>query len=116
MLSVTPISGGDISMAQKIETLNGLFFAKSASFPDAQAMFEKEVIGLKELQKTKTIGVPKVIGLFQESNLSCLIMEFIEPKPADSNSMESLGRKLAQLHRFKNEGYFGFESDNKGKW
>lgn len=112
IVSVQSISGGDIAQAQRIDTKEGQFFVKSASFPNAKELFEKEVQGLKELKKSNTIGIPDIIGTYSFGDHHCLILDYIATKPAESHEMAVFGRQLAALHLSAKTDLFGFESNN----
>lgn len=112
IISIQPLSGGDIALAQRVDTQQGRFFIKSASFTNAKELFEKELIGLRTLEKSKAIGTPKAMGTYPLKEGYCLVLEFIETKRADPHNMELFGRQLAHLHLSVNTNFFGFESDN----
>lgn len=112
ILSVQTLSGGDIAHAQKVVTNKQSYFVKSGSFPFAHELFEQEAVGLKALEKSRTIGIPKIIGTHSIDGTSCLILEFIETKHPQSNDMEHFGRQLAHLHLSAKMDFFGFETDN----
>lgn len=112
IVSIETISGGDIAHAQKVNTNTETFFVKSASFKNAQQLFEQESLGLEKIAATKTINTPKIMGSFNDKQTACLILEFITSKSPDAKDYETFGRKLAQLHNSGNGQYFGFEADN----
>jgi len=111
-LSIESLSGGDIAHTQKVSTRNKAYFIKSASFKHAQQLFKKEAIGLQEMAKTKTIGIPKIMGTFSREQTSCLILEHIASKSPSPSDYECFGRQLAQLHCTTTKTSFGFETDN----
>ena len=111
-LSIESLSGGDIAHTQKVSTRNKAYFIKSASFKHAQQLFKKEAIGLQEMAKTKTIGIPKIMGTFSREQTSCLILEYIASKSPSPSDYECFGRQLAQLHCTTTKTSFGFETDN----
>lgn len=76
--SIQEISGGDISLAQRVSSAKGIFFVKSASFINAKAIFNNEVIGLNELRKSKAIEIPKVVDTFSVNKRHGLILEYIK--------------------------------------
>lgn len=112
VISVDVVSGGDIAHAQRVDTVNYSYFVKSAQFPNAEELFEKEALGLKLLRESESIGIPKVLGTGTLEQNSYLLLEFIDSKPAEPKDMEALGRQLAQLHQAAISYNFGLPFDN----
>jgi len=110
--SIQTLYGGDIALAQRADTKEHLYFVKSAGFPNAKELFDKEVIGLITLEQSKTIRVPSIIGTYSLDGVSCLILEFIKSKTPQVKDMEHFGRQLAHLHLSAKTKVFGFETDN----
>nr|WP_298998552.1 fructosamine kinase family protein [uncultured Allomuricauda sp.] len=112
ILRSTSVSGGDIANANIIEIASNRFFVKTSSKPWAEQLFISESRGLKLLEATQTIKVPKVYaeGVFDRT--CYLILEFIESKTPDSNDFERLGHKLAELHLVAQPNRFGGQFDN----
>jgi len=107
IISISPLSGGCISDAYKIETLsNQKYFLKTNSL-SSDDMFIKEAHGLKELNKPNAIKIPEVL-LYDRS---FLLTEFISQGSRSKSFFEDFGRKFADLHKFKNSE-FGFYEDN----
>jgi fructosamine-3-kinase len=111
-LSIESLSGGDIAHAQKVTTRNNSYFMKSASFKNAEQLFKKEAMGLQEMAKTKTIGIPEIMGTFSREQTACLILEYIASKSPSPSDYECFGRHLAQLHGTRTKTSFGFKTDN----
>ena len=72
---VTPLSGGDISQAFRVDTPDTSYFLKAHQKPKKQ-MFEREARGLKALRDTapETLGVPEVVRASSRG----LMLEWIE--------------------------------------
>lgn len=106
VLTSQTISGGDINQAMKLETKEGQFFVKwnQGIYPQ---MFLLESIGLKVLERSGAIRVPKVI-MVDESFLVLEWLDFGDRTPA---SAKKLGQSLARLHQ-KTSLYHGLEDDN----
>jgi fructosamine-3-kinase len=105
------VSGGSINDAYKVDTNAGLFFVKKNSASLYPGMFEKEAAGLEILAAANAIGVPEVITLGGESDISLLILRFIESKPKSPEFWDRFAEGLASLHRNRAD-YFGLDQDN----
>ncbi|TGV02680.1 fructosamine kinase family protein [Flavivirga rizhaonensis] len=108
---VSPVRGGDISEAFKIETSNNAYFLKSNNVSNASNMFQIEAYGLQVIRKTNTIKTPKVLACDTFQNVAFLLMEFIDSKSASSSDYKNLGNQLAQLHQCTSDN-FGLDQDN----
>jgi len=108
--NVFPVSGGDISQAYKIDTLNSSYFLKLNSV-NALHMFKTEAKGLELIAKTLTIKTPKVLAFDVFENSAFLLMEYIESKPANAKDFKALGQQLAALHQHTANS-FGLDHDN----
>lgn len=112
VLDASPIGGGMINRAARVDTRDGALFVKwNESAPPG--MLRQEARGLGELQRTRTIRVPTVYechasGLtddFRAGGLSheleYLVMEYIPHRPYTNEAAfaETFGRNLALLHR-----------------
>ena len=128
----TPLSGGSISNAWKVETTEGVFLMKTGDEAH-RAMFEKEAEGLREIAGTGTVAVPRLVGFGtatletmaqhegaeahqearvsdQEARVSYIVMEFVQGGEAPDTA-ERLGRGVAAMHEVKRDR-FGFRHDN----
>jgi len=108
---VKSISGGDISTAYLITSENTQYFLKTNTSKDAFRMFQAESLGLKAIEKTKTIKTPEVYACDQTESGAFILMEFIRSKSASSEEMNLFGNQLAKIHSQTSE-QFGFEEDN----
>ena len=108
---VSPISGGSINHAARVDTTNGTFFLKANDAFLFPLMFEKEAHGLAVLKDTKLILIPEVIFTGEEDGLSFLFLKFIDSKLRSKNFWEDFGIALAKIHRITNDRY-GFSEDN----
>ena len=107
------ISGGCIHNAQLLETDLQNYFVKSNRL-DYLSMFEAEAEGLRAIQACDVIRTPKAVLVTEIGNVAILVLEYIEMKPAQPQSMAKLGEQLADLHRntgpsfgWSNENYIG---------
>ncbi len=107
-LSVTSVSGGNISQSWRVSDNRLCFFVKTNS-RSRLAMFEAEQAGLAELQSSRTIRVPEVYGCGVDGDRAFIVMEYIN---LTGNINERLfAQQLAAMHRHSNN-QFGFECDN----
>lgn len=109
--SVRALSGGDISSVYALEAGSGKFLAKIHQGRQGYAMLQAEKRGLEVIAATGTVRVPRVFECGQWERDAFLLMEFIETKRPDPESLAQLGRQLAELHRITHPN-FGFEADN----
>jgi fructosamine-3-kinase len=98
--SAQPVSGGDINAAYRLKTGSRHIFIKinNASMQD---MFKAEFEGLIELAKSQSIRVPEPLCYGIAGGESYLVMENLQlgGSANASNSANSLGQHLADLHR-----------------
>ncbi len=97
VLSATPVAGGSINDAWRLELDAGpTVFVKSR--PDAiAAEFEAEAAGLRWLRAAGGCAVPEVLALGDDP--AWVAIEWIEPGRLTEEGAEGLGRNLAALHR-----------------
>ena len=110
-----PVYGGDINQTFKLTLSDGRSVFMKSNTSNNLSFFETEANGLEALRQTKTIGVPLVLGIGADKNISFLLMEYLEAAPKISGYWEVFGRELAALHRADCKhlaGSFGFFEDN----
>ena len=111
------VYGGDINRSYRLTLSDGTpVFMKSNTLKNLP-FFEAEAKGLEALRQTKTIGVPKTLGIGTDQNISFLLLEYLEAAPKIDGYWEVFGRELAALHRadtrhLTENGRFGFAPDN----
>lgn len=110
ILHVTPLSGGDINDAYRLETNLAVYCLKINHKPNARANFEAEAQGLGMLAASDFI-VPKPLQFGQTENFAFLLMDFIESGKPGPDYWEIFGRQLANLHRISHTE-FGLGTDN----
>jgi fructosamine-3-kinase len=93
--SVTPVGGGCISDAGRVDLAGGrTVFAKAAAgLPEG--LLDVEAAGLRWLGEVPGVRVPAVVAATPEA----LVLEWIEPGARTGGTGEDLGRQLAALHR-----------------
>jgi fructosamine-3-kinase len=108
---VTPVHGGDISRAYRLETSQGPVFCKTHSSPPPR-MFEREAAGLAALAAVVTgcIRVPRVLAVAEHG----LVLEWIEPGRREDTTEQDLGRGLAAVHSAPAPAFGGLDSDRGG--
>ena len=74
-------------------------------------MFQAEVAGLHELEKSKAITVPHVVGCGVQAHQSYLILEMLSFTSASKLSAKKLGQQLAAMHKTSSP-QFGWYRDN----
>lgn len=93
------IGGGDINDARLLETSQGPAFLKMNAKAGAIRMFEKEAEGLRILEESGAIRVPRVLGTGQAEGTAFLLLEFIGEGGRTSRFWKNFGNALARLHR-----------------
>ena len=91
----TPVTGGCINAAARVELPSGSAFLKWN--PDAPAgLFATEARGLEELrQAASELRIPEVLDVWEHG----LLLEWLEPVAPQADHDARLGRWLALLHR-----------------
>lgn len=102
-----PIAGGDICRAFRVETSDGIVFAKTPTRPDPD-MFSAEAAGLQALSAAVPDLTPQV--LHQDSDW--LVLQWFDEIGADPEAARHLGRDLALLHQAPALGPFGTGPEN----
>lgn len=106
IIKITRTYGGDIAQSQVLNFESGhKCFLKTGSSNDQ--MFPAEANSLKELSKSKSIRVPRVLM----SQPKFLLIEYIEQGQIFPSFFENFGRQFAQMHRFTTN-HFGLYEDN----
>jgi len=108
VLSLSPLSGGSIASAYRVEMSDGQsLFVKSS--PQHHDMFVKEANGLRELAKANVLRIPEVILASEE----LLILEYLPVTTPTQRTQffEQFGKHFAQLHRHS-ATQFGFIENN----
>jgi fructosamine-3-kinase len=104
----TPIPGGDINQAYRLEFGKYQFFIKlnrAALLP----MFDAEKVGLDAIRQSHTLRVPEVFMTGREDDRAFIVMEFIEL--GGQPDADRFAVALAAMHNHCNQ-QFGFHGDN----
>lgn len=93
-------ASGCISSGQGYHTENGDIFVKHNTKSEALPMFFGELISLKALKSTATIGVPEPLCVVEDpkSTGGAIVMEYLAMTPITEWKM--FGSQLADLHLF----------------
>ena len=106
----TPVGGGCINAGWRLARGEERFFVKT-NRAAMLAMFEAELAGLEAMSRAGGIRVPAPLATGVSNDDAWIVMEWIEPGPANARSEELLGEGLAQLHR-ATATTFGWCRDN----
>ncbi len=99
------VHGGDIAVAYRLDTADGLVFAKTHPRPTPD-LFAREAAGLRALREHAPDGlrVPRVLRQSPHG----LLLEWIEEGGRRTTTTETaFGRDLARLHRSTTDAGFG---------
>lgn len=105
---ISPVQGGDICNAYKIESPSETYFLKTHQ-PTMHAMLECEATNLSAIAKTNTIKAPQVISCGQTTSYSFLLLEYLDF--VNTGSHAAFGMGLAYLHQHGAD-YFGWDQNN----
>ncbi|MEX0594323.1 MAG: fructosamine kinase family protein [Balneolaceae bacterium] len=111
--NATPIHGGDIHQALRLDTSEGPLFLKWSQHSHP-SIFEREASGLQRLHEADhTAKIPNIRAWANpdETRAGYLLLDFLENVPFHETGMEALGRAIAQLHENSCER-FGLPEDN----
>jgi protein-ribulosamine 3-kinase len=111
VFSVKSVHGGDINQAYKIDTAEGIYFAKVNDGPVASKMLRTESEALRLLNSIEGIRVPEVISVADYDNRSVLILNWIEEGKVVKNTSKDLAEMLSILHHVSADN-FGLDYEN----
>lgn len=102
----TPVSGGDIAEAFRLDTPDGPLFCKTSRHP-SPGLFEREAAGLRALRghAPEELRVPEVV----RESAAGLVLEWIEPGRRGAGTERTFGQGLARLHRTTNPTFGGLD-------
>jgi len=104
-----PVGGGSIHHARWLVLADDRRVFVKAGGGEAVALLEAEACGLELL--APHIRVPQLLARGTVADEYWLAMEWLDLRPLDARSWESLGRALANLHRVTRPE-FGLDHDN----
>ena len=92
------VGGGCINQGYCVSGNTRTYFVKLNQASQVQ-MFEAEALGLKQMQETQTIRVPKPICWGTAADSSYIVLEWLELGGTNnSQTWEEMGRQLAAMH------------------
>ncbi len=97
LADATPISGGCINQAWRIEGRGGARYFVKLNDANKLAMFEAEHVGLNAIAATRTVRVPQPIAHGTAGEHAFLVLEYLDLQ--SSGDAHRLGEQLAALHR-----------------
>lgn len=105
LISLRPVSGGDINEAYFVKTSGATYFIK-LNRKMKREFFEFEANGLKAIEKTNTIRVPQVyqVNVDEQLQIPMLLLEWIEGTKNEQTDV-LLGEQLAALHLCEGKQY-----------
>ena len=106
----TPISGGDISAAWRLDAGDREIFLKTGR-AGSLPMFTGEAEGLSEIASAKAIRVPEVLAVGCSDDTAFLAIEWLPFEQASKDVERCFGERLAALHRVT-ANRFGWHRDN----
>ena len=99
-LRTQTVTGGCINQAAGIDTNHGRVFVKWRQRAPA-GFFAAEAEGLRRLATRGGLRVPQVITHVDQSDISIIVMEWVEGVGPSRWGMEQAGHQLAHLHERK---------------
>lgn len=108
--SARSVGGEDNSAARRVDTGDGVIFIKTCR-PELFDMFEAEAEGLCELEASKAIRIPNVVGCGATASDAYLAIEWIRFDRPTAETERLLGAQLAKMHRHCKDRY-GWHRDN----
>jgi fructosamine-3-kinase len=111
ILQYEQVHGGDISECYCLHSHFCSYFLKLNDANRFPAMFEMEADGLKAFRSRGCIIVPEVIKHGIINDKQWLLLQWINKKLPEKNSMEKFGAALANVHQ-QPQLCFGWHSNN----
>ena len=111
VMRLTPVSGGDINRAYRVDCASGAYFVKTSARDTAFDNLTAESQGLELIRNSGTIRVPHVLEVNRLGTGGVLLMEMIETKRPTEQDWSKLGVQLARLHRTTRDQY-GLDHSN----
>jgi fructosamine-3-kinase len=105
--AVTPVGGGDINEAARVETQDARYFVKWNHHPHPR-MFEVEARGLNLLASATALRTPRVVAVIEQP--AALVLDD-RSGIEQGRGAEALGRGLAHQHRATAQTH-GLDHDN----
>lgn len=108
---IREISSGDSHKAYRVSDGRKRFFVK-INEKSKLSHFKTESDGLEHLRQANQVRLPHVICSGVASEVSFLALEHLVLKEGNTESWQTLGEQLAQLHRVQTDKKYGGHQDN----
>ncbi|SEA45331.1 fructosamine kinase family protein [Nitrosospira multiformis] len=108
--TASPMGGGCISQAYRIEGNGQRFFVKLNN-PECLSMFEAEAAGLQEIRNSRSLRAPAPVCWSGNTSIAWLVLEYVEMHAGSKEGAHALGEGLATMHRVSS-GEFGWTCNN----
>ncbi|QZZ21643.1 fructosamine kinase family protein [Leptothermofonsia sichuanensis E412] len=105
------VGGGCINQGYRLSDGDRTYFVKLNQASQI-AMFEAEVAGLRDMEATGTIRVPKPVCYGTNGSTGYLVLEWIDLGRGSSQAWNAMGRQLAAMHRATSRSGFGWQINN----
>lgn len=120
ILHTSPVAGGDINEAFRLELTDGTCVFMKANRKDNLSFFTAEAAGLDAMARTGMIGTPELLCFGTDEGrggFSFLLMEWMQGKRQISHYWETFAHQLAAMHRAPSQkfvpgGRYGFHQNN----
>ena len=111
VIRVTPVRGGDIARAYRLDTPSGPVFLKTHPSP-TRMLFEREARGLRALREAAPpeLRIPEVLAASPRG----LVLEWIDEGGRGPTTESALGVGLARLHSLPAPHFGGLDGDTSG--
>lgn len=110
ILSISPLSGGDINEVLQFETSRGRYVVKFNDRDRYPKMLAKEAKGLKLILKTG-FTTPQVVDTFSKGDHQFLILDYIDQEQPSEKFWIQFAKHLSFLHQNSNN-FFGLDHSN----
>ncbi|WP_044500513.1 fructosamine kinase family protein [Nostoc sp. PCC 7107] len=105
------VSGGCINQGYAVTNGEITYFVKLNQASQV-AMFEAEMLGLKQMLASNSIRVPKPICWGISGNSGYIVLEWLEMGSGNTQSWAEMGLKLATMHKKTSQQGFGWDMNN----
>lgn len=105
------VRGGCINEAYRLRGAGCDYFVKLSQRDRGLGMFEAEALGLREIDASRSVRVPRVICWGNHRDCAWLILEFLSMGHARAGAEATLGEQLARMHACTSQ-QFGWFRDN----
>jgi len=111
VIRVTPVRGGDIARAYRLDTPSGPVFLKTHPSP-TRMLFEREARGLRALREAAPpeLRIPEVLAASPRG----MVLEWIDEGGRGPATETALGVGLARLHSLPAPHFGGLDGDTSG--